>query len=180
VGSLTFYARTTMDSRTLIGMIPSMVATLDVNLPIVNLRTMDDQIWDNTTRDRVLSTLSSWFAVLATLLAAIGLYAVLAYGVAQRVKEIGIRMALGAGTSDVGRLVLSRVGRMTLVGGTLGAALALGLGRLGQAMLFGVEGSSPLIIGGAVAVVLTVALGASALPARRAASINPVEALRAE
>jgi predicted permease len=180
VGTLTFYARTTQDTRTLLGAVPSLVGRLDADLPVANLRTMEDQIWDNTTRDRVLSTLSSAFAVLATLLAAIGLYAVLAYGVAQRLREIGIRIALGAKGSDVRWLVLSQVGRMTLVGGVVGAGLALGLGRLGQAMLFGVERQSTAVIGAAALVVLAVAIGAAVLPARRAASVNPVEALRAE
>ena len=88
----------------------------------------------------MLTTLSSSFAALAIVLAAIGLYAVLAYGVAQRLREIGIRIALGAKPSDVRRLVLSQVGRISLIGGVIGAGLALGLGRLGQAMLFGVQG----------------------------------------
>jgi ABC-type antimicrobial peptide transport system permease subunit len=141
---------------------------------------MKDQIWDNTTRDRVLGTLSSSFAGLAILLAAIGLYAVLAYGVTQRLREIGIRMALGAKPRDVRSLVLSQVGRITLVGGTVGAVLALGLARLGQAMLFGVEGTNAGIIGAAALVVVVVALAAGVLPARRATSVNPIVALRVE
>jgi len=140
----------------------------------------ESQIWDNTTRDRVLSTLSSSFAVLATLLAAIGLYAVLTYGVAQRLREIGIRMALGAKSRDVRWLVLSQVGRITLVGGLVGAVLALGLGRLGQAMLFRVEGYNITVIGGAALLVVVVSLAAAAPPARRATSVNPIEALRVE
>ena len=180
IGSLTFYTRTTSDTRALIGAVPSLVARIDANLPIVNLRTMDDQIWDNTAKDRVLGILSSSFAALATLLAAIGLYAVLAYGVAQRLREIGIRMALGARPSDVRWLVLSQVGRITIVGGTIGVALALGLGRLGQAMLFGVDGADTAIIGGAVLLVLGIAFAAGALPTRRASLVNPVEALRAD
>ncbi len=181
VGPLTFYARTSSaDTRALVGAIPPLVARLDANLPIANLRTMDDQIWDNTARDRVLSTLSSSFAVLATLLAAIGLYAVLAYGVAQRLREFGIRIALGATSVDVRWLVLRHVVRMAAIGGVIGAGLALGLGRLGRAMLIGVDGYDAGVIGGAALLVVLVALLAGALPARRASAVNPIEALRAD
>jgi ABC-type antimicrobial peptide transport system permease subunit len=180
VGSLTFYVRGGTDTRPLVSMIPSVVRRLDANLPIENLRTMDDQIWERTTPDRMLTTLSFAFAGLALVMAAIGVYAVLAYGVAQRLREIGIRMALGAKPRDVRSLVMSQVGRMTLVGGIVGAALALGLGRLGQTMLFGVEGTATGIIGAATLVVVVVALAAGVLPARRATSVNPIEALRVE
>ncbi len=180
VGPLTFYVRTTSDTNALLGAVLPLVARLDANLPIVNLRTMDDQIWDNTTPQRVLSTLSSSFALVATLLAAIGLYAVLAYGVARRLREIGIRVALGAQPRDVRWLVLAQVARMTLVGGVVGAALAFGLGRLAQGMLFGVEGSNAAIVGAAALVVVVVAVAAGALPARRATTVNPIEALRIE
>jgi len=181
VGPLTFYARTSSaDSRALVSAIAPLIARLDANLPISNLRTMDDQIWDNTTRDRVLSTLSSSFAVLATVLAAIGLYAVLAYGVAQRVREFGIRIALGARAKDVRLLVLGHVTRIAVIGGVIGAGLAVGLGQLSRAMLIGVEGYDVAVIGGAALLVLCVAFMAGALPARRASAVNPIEALRAD
>jgi predicted permease len=179
VGPLTFYARTSSDdTRALVSAIPPLIARLDANLPISNLRTMDDQIWDNTTRDRLLSTLSSSFALLATVLAAIGLYAVLAYGVAQRLREFGIRIALGARAGDVRWLVLGHVTRLTLIGGVIGAGLALGLGQVGRAMLIGVDGYDVAVIGGAVLLVLCVAFVAGAVPARRASAVNPIEALR--
>ena len=180
VGPLTFYVRTSSDTGALLGAIPSVVSRLDANLPIVTLRTMDDQIWDNTTPQRVLGTLSSSFALIATLLAAIGLYAVLAYGVARRLREIGIRVALGAQPRDVRWLVFAQVGRMTFIGGIAGVGLALGLGRLAGSMLFGVEKSDASIIGAAALVVVVVALAAGALPARRATTVNPIEALRIE
>jgi len=180
VGSLTFYVRGGTDTRPLVSMIPSVIARLDANLPIENLRTMDDQIWERTTPDRMLTTLSFAFAGLALVMAAIGVYAVLAYGVAQRLREIGIRMALGAKPRDVRALVLSQVGRMTVVGSTIGAVLALGIGRLAQAMLFGVEGNDAAIIGAAALVVIVVAVAAGALPARRATTVNPIEVLRIE
>ena len=180
VGPLTFYARTTSQTRALISAIPSIVARLDADLPITNLRTMDDQIWENTTRERVLGTLSSSFAGLATVLAAIGLYAVLAYGVARRLREFGIRIALGAQSRDVRWLVLAQVTRISLIGGLVGAGLALGLGSLSRALLFGVTGYVGAVIAGAALLVLVVAMAAGALPARRATTVNPIEALRIE
>jgi predicted permease len=177
-GTLTFYVRTAGSADSLRDVVRSVVSRLDANLPITNVRTMDEQIWENTTRDRVLFALSSWFAGLAVALAAVGLYAVLAYGVAQRVREIGIRIALGARNADVRRLVLSQVARISLSGGAIGIGLALGLGRLGQSMLFGVESASPAIIGGAVVVVLLAAAVAGVIPARRATQVDPVAMLK--
>jgi predicted permease len=179
-GSLTIYARTSTDARQLRSVITGIVARADPNLPVERLRTMDEQIWDNTTTDRVLATLSSWFAGLATLLAAVGLYAVLAYTVSRRLREIGIRMALGARTADVWRLVFSQVGRIGIIGGTVGIAAALALGRLGQSLLFGVEGANVAVIAAAVGTIALVSVAAAALPARRATLINPVNAIRAE
>ena len=177
---LSFYVRSRADTRPIVGMIPTLVGRIDANLPIANLRTMDDQIWDNTTRDRVLTILSSSFAVLALVLAAIGIYAVLAYGVAQRLREIGIRIALGARTMDIRRLVFSQVGRISLVGGVIGGGLALALGRLGRSMLFEVQAYDFSIIGGAVLVILAVVFAAGVVPARRASLVDPVTVLKAE
>ena len=180
VGSLTFYVRGAADTRSLVGMIPPVVARLDANLPIDDFRTMDDQVWENTTRERILTTMSSAFAALAVVLAAIGLYAVLAYGVAQRLREIGIRIALGARSADVRRLVISQVGRISLVGGVIGAALAFAIGRAGRAMLYEVQGYDLSIIGGAVLLVAAVVVLAAVIPARRAIRVQPVEVLRAD
>jgi predicted permease len=179
-GGLNFYVRTGSDSRALLAAIPDVVRRADANLPVERLRTMDEQIWDNTTLDRILATLSSSFAALATVLAAIGLYGMLAYMVTSRVRELGIRMTFGATANDVRRLVFGHVGRLTLIGGAIGVAAAVGLGRLGQAFLFRLEGFNPGIIAAASVVIVSVALLAAVLPARRAASVNPVEALRAE
>jgi putative ABC transport system permease protein len=180
VAFLTFYVKGGHDTRALAGLIPPLVARLDANLPIDNFRTMDDQIWENTTRERILTTMSSAFAGLAVVLAAIGLYAVLAFGVAQRLREFGIRIALGARNADVHWLVLSQVGRISLIGGAIGASLAFAIGRLGQAMLYEVQGYSLSIVGGAVLLVLTVVVLAAIVPARRAIRVQPVEVLRAD
>jgi ABC-type antimicrobial peptide transport system permease subunit len=163
-----------------LGAVTSVVRRLDGNLPVVNLRTMDDQIWNNTSGARTISTLAASFAGLAIALAAIGLYGVIAYTVAQRVHEIGIRMALGATTRQVYGLVLGAAARMTVLGTALGCAAAFGVARLGQAMFFGVDGMDPRVLAATVAAMAAVALAASALPSRRAAAVNPVDALRAE
>jgi putative ABC transport system permease protein len=95
-------------------------------------------------------------------------------------REMGIRIALGAQRHDVARLIFAHVGRITVIGGTVGAALALALGRVGRSVLFGLDGSSPAIVGGAVILVVAVAFTAGFAPARRASLVNPVEALKAE
>jgi predicted permease len=179
-GGLSVYVRTASDTRALLAAVPGVVRGIDANLPVERLQTMDDQIWENTTQDRILTTLSSAFAGIATVLAAIGLYGMLAYMVTSRVRELGIRMAFGATGGDVRRLVFGHVGRITLIGSVIGVGAALGLGRLGQAFLFRLEGFNlPIIVAASVAVI-GVAVLAGVLPARRAASVNPVDALRAE
>ena len=137
-------------------------------------------MWNDVTADRVLATLSSAFAGLATLLAGVGLYAMLAHIVARRLREMGIRIALGARGVDVQRLVFAQVSRITLVGGAIGLALAFALGRLARGILFGLDGYEPAIAGAAVVMVVAVAYVAGFVPARRAGLVNPVDALRSE
>jgi predicted permease len=177
---LTFYVRSSSDVRPLLSAVPAVLRRLDPNLPVERLRTMDDQIWDNTTRDRVLTTLSASFAGLATLLAGIGLYAVLAYTVAQRRREIGVRMALGADSIRIANLVLGHVTRVGVVGALVGCAAALALGRLAESFLFGVSGAQPGVMVGAVVGVAIVTVVAAVLPASRAVRVDPAVALRAE
>ena len=116
---------------------------LDPNLPVERLKPLPQQVEENVFMDRMISTLSAAFAVLATLLAAVGLYGVLAYSVAQRTREIGVRMALGANSGAVRGMVLRQVGLMTLVGGVVGIAGALGIGRAAQSLLYQLEGYDP-------------------------------------
>ncbi len=118
--------------------------------------------------------------MLATLLAAIGLYGVLAYTVAQRTKEIGLRMVLGADAGRVRTLVMRQVGGMTVGGGVTGVALALGLGRVARSLLFELQEHDPTVLVGSVAALAFVALVAGAIPARRASRIDPMRALRCE
>jgi ABC-type antimicrobial peptide transport system permease subunit len=159
---------------------PRVVARLDPNLPVEELRTMEAQVRDNVFVDRIISVLSAAFAGLATLLAVIGLYGVLAYNVAQRTREIGLRMALGAGAGRIRGMVMRQVTRRTLVGGTVGLILAIALGRVAQSLLFELQNTDPLVLIGAVSALTLVALGAGAIPAWRASRIEPMRALHYE
>ena len=122
--------------------IPAVVQRYDPDLPIEEFRTMEQEVELNTFEDRMFSTLTAAFATLATLLAAIGLYGVLAYSVAQRTREIGVRMALGAGSTQVRAMVLRQVGRMVLIGGAIGLAGAIGLGKVAQPLRVAVTGTA--------------------------------------
>ncbi len=180
LGFLFFYARTGIEAEEIQRAIPGMMRKIDPNLPVDDLKTLQQQVDENIELDRAISILASAFAVLATLLAAIGLYGVLAYTVAQRTREFGLRMALGARGSRILRLVLAQVGRITLLGGVLGIAAALALGRGAQSLLFGLDGHDPLVFAAAALALFAVAFGAGYLPARRAAKVDPMQALRYE
>jgi predicted permease len=180
VGSISFYAATTGDAAALLASIHEAVRALDPNLPVENPRTMAQQVRENIFLDRMISTLSASFAALATLLAAIGLYGVLAYTVAQRTREFGLRMALGADGAMVRGLVLRQVLRMTLIGGVVGLALALGIGRGAQSLLFEMQGWDPAVLASSAVLLGAVAFGAGLLPALRASRIAPMVALRDE
>ena len=179
-GFLNFYVRTAMEPRQIMRTIPAVIAQLDPNLPVEDLKTLPRQVQENVYLDRVISTLSASFAALATLLAAIGLYGVLAYTVAQRTREIGVRMALGADAGRVRTMVLRQVGRMTLIGGLVGIVGALALEKTARSLLYGLEGHDPLVVTASAVVLALVALGAGYLPARRASKIHPMQALRYE
>jgi predicted permease len=180
VGFMQFYVRAAGDPATIIRTIPSVVSRLDANLPVNEIRTLAAQVRENVFMDRMISTLSASFALLATLLAAIGLYGVLAYTVAQRTREIGVRMALGADAGRVRGMVLRQVGIMTLIGGVAGLAGAVGLSRLAGSLLFGLEGNDPMVMTGAAVLLVLVALAAGGIPATRAARVDPMQALRYE
>ena len=125
------------------------MARLDPNLPLEDVKTMPQQVPENVFLDRMISMLSAAFALLATLLAAIGLYGVLAYTVSQRTREIGLRMALGADGARVRRMILRQVGWMTLIGGVLG--IAVWLGRGAESMLYELKGYDPVVMASSVA-----------------------------
>ena len=180
LGFLNFYVRTGMDPTSVMQAIPGVIGRLDPNLPVEQLKTLEQQVRENVFMDRMISTLSAAFAVLATLLAAVGLYGVLAYTVAQRTREIGLRMALGAGSGNVRRMVLKQVGRMLVFGGVIGIVAALVVGRAAQSLLFGLEGNDPVVVVLVAVLLSAVALGAGFIPAERASRVDPMQALRYE
>ncbi|MGH9345754.1 MAG: ABC transporter permease [Vicinamibacterales bacterium] len=180
LGFSSFYMRTTLDEEQLLSAIPGVIRRLDPNLPVVDLKTMTVQVQENLFLERMISTLSAAFAVLATLLAAVGLYGVLAYTVSQRTKEFGLRMALGADAARVRRLVLGQVGRMTIAGGIAGLAAALVLARFARTLLFELEAHDPGVLVAATVVLALVAMGAGFIPAWRASRLDPMRALRYE
>ncbi len=180
VGTMNFYVRTDGDPATLVRAIPTLVRRIDPMLPVERLKTMPEEIRQNVFADRMISTMSSAFALLATLLASIGLYGVLAYSVAQRTREIGVRMALGADAADVRAMVLRQVCFMVLIGGVVGLAGAVALGRVAQAMLFEMSGADPVVMLASTGFLTLVALAAGYVPALRASRVDPMQALRYE
>ena len=179
-GSASFYVRAGMDPDALLRMIPRVVASIDATLPVGNLTTMRRQAQDNVFVDRLVTILSASFAVLATLLAAIGLYGVLAYGIAQRTRELGLRLALGAERANLRALVLRQVALWAVIGIAVGGAAAIGFGRLAESLLYGLTAFDLGALAAAAGTLSLVVLGAAYLPARRASSIAPMEALRHE
>jgi len=179
-GFITFYVRTAADPVPFMTNIPKAIAQLDAQLPVENLRTLPEQIRQNVFLDRFISVLSTAFACLATLLAAVGLYGVLAYTVSQRTREFGVRMALGAAPGRVRGMVMRQVGVMTIVGGAIGLAGAIGLGKLSESLLYQLKGSDPIVLTGAGVALALVALGAGFIPAHRASQVEPMRALRYE
>jgi predicted permease len=178
VGQMYFYARTRLPAEQLVAAINPMMKRIDPALPVQDLKTMPQQLQENVFLDRMISILSAAFALLATLLAAVGLYGVLAYSVSQRTREIGVRMALGADRGRVQRMVLRQVGVMVAVGATVGTLGAFALGRAARSLLFGLEGHDPLVFTIAVVLLAAVAFGAGWVPARRASRTQPMMALR--
>jgi len=180
LGAMHVYVRTSGDVAQAASTITAVVKRLDPNLPIEELETLPDQVRNNTYRDRIITTLSAAFALLATLLAAIGLYGVLAYTVAQRTREIGLRMALGAAPDRVRGMVLGQVAIMTMVGALAGLGGALAVGKAAQSMLFQMTGADPAVLALSAVALALVALGAGFIPAHRASRVDPMRALKYE
>jgi predicted permease len=155
-------------------------ADVDPNLTITSVRTMQQQVDLSFNQERAVASLAGLFGIVALLLAAVGLYGVTAYTVAQRTQEIGIRMALGADRVNVVQMVLAGASRRVLAGLLLGVPLAIGAGRLISAQLYGVSSWDPMALGIAAGALAISAFFAAVIPARRAASISPMKALRTE
>ena len=179
-GFMAFYVRTSRNPSEMMPAIRRVVSRHDANLPIERLRTMAEQVRSGSVVYRLMGVLVGSFAALATLVAGIGLYGVLAYAVAQRTPEIGLRMALGATRFGVRWMVLRQVGLITLVGGTLGLATAILTGRAAQSLLFGLQFHDPIVLAASIGVLALVALAAGLVPANRAASVDPMRALKYE
>jgi putative ABC transport system permease protein len=178
--SIVMYVRTTGDPTSAFGAAQRTVRELDANVPVYNLRTLERQIDRSLLVERFIATLSTAFGVLATLLAVIGLYGVMAYTVARRTREIGVRMALGALQGDVVWLVMREVLMLVGTGMAIGLAGAWGLNRLVGNQLYGISATDPITIAGAAGLLGAVAMLAGYIPARRATRVNPVLALRYE
>jgi len=179
-GSAGFYVRGARAPEDLMNTVRETVARVDPVVPITNLRTMQQQARESVATERFVAGASTAFAVLATVLAGLGLYGVLAYSVAQRSRELGLRVALGAPASRIRGMVLRQVAAMALIGAVLGAVAAAMLGRAAGSLLFGVEAGDPVALAGAGAVLAAVTLGAAYIPARRASRVDPMIVLRYE
>ncbi|MDI6448727.1 ABC transporter permease [Anaerobaca lacustris] len=180
IDQMTVYARTSLPSQELFSAIRRQVRRLDDTMPLLNMRTMEDQLDRSLANERLIGFLSSLFGILATALAMIGLYGVTAYSVAQRVQEIGIRMALGAQRPSVVSLVLREGMTLAGIGVMVGLAGAFALTRVLRSWLFEISPTDPLTFSATALLLTAVALLACYLPARRAARVDPMVALRHE
>lgn len=179
-GGMTMFVRTTLPSEQMFNTIRKQMQSIDASVPLFNMKTIESQLDDNLVKERLIASLSSFFGALATLLAIIGLYGVMAYTVTQRTREIGIRMALGAIRGDVLWLVMKEVLVLVVIGVILGVPAALGLARLVQSQLYGLTPADPITVSIATLVLATVACLAGYIPALRATRIDPMTALRYE
>jgi putative ABC transport system permease protein len=180
LGALTYYVRSSQDPATLAAAVRGVVNELDSSVPIDSVRSFEEQVNRQLASDWLIASLAEIFGVLAALLAAIGIYGLLAYAVTQRTREIGVRMALGADAGRVGRMILKDVSRFVAIGVLLGLPLTYGLSQLVNSMLYGVKAFEFLTVGSALLVMVFVALAAAYLPARRATRVDPLVALRYE
>jgi predicted permease len=176
----TFYVRGELPPEALLAAVPRIVARVDGSLPVMEARTLDSVVTRNIRTDWLLVTLSGALSVVATLLAALGLYGVLSYMVAQRTREIGLRLALGAEPARLRRMVLKQVGWMVGIGVPVGIVAALLIGNLAAALLFRLAPTDPRAVVSAAILLSAAVLGAAYWPARRASRVDPVVALRAE
>jgi len=180
LGEMTVYVRTSMDPSLLMNAVRSKVREMDANLPVYDLRTTEVQIRNSLSTERMIASLSAVFGVLATLLAIIGLYGVMSYVVAQRTRELGIRMALGADHGRVIWLVMREVLILVAVGVAVGVSASLALTRVVQSQLFGLTPHDPLTLSSTTAGLAMVACAAGYIPALRASRLDPMAALRYE
>jgi predicted permease len=178
ITGMTFYVRSERDPLLLASSLQDTVRQLDANLPVYDLKTMQRVVEEDLFSARMVAVLSACFAGLAALLAALGIYGVLAYVVVQRTREIGIRMALGAVAGQVRLLIVKEVGSMVLIGVGVGLPLAYGLARFSESLLYGVHAGDPVVYALGLGLIALIALAACFIPARRATRVDPLVALR--
>ena len=179
-GEAVFEVRTAVDPKTIAPAVRSIVSQLDTNLPLLTINTQSDEIDRSLFQERLIARLSSLFGGLSLLLACVGLYGLLSYEVAQRTREIGVRMALGARPSDVLRFIVGQGMALSAAGAILGILGALGVTRYLASLLYGVRPFDPLTFLAVALVLALVALAACGIPARRASRVDPMVALRYE
>jgi predicted permease len=177
---MTVYLRTTLDPNQLFSSVRAKVRDLDPALPIYAMRTTEEQITNSLSTERLIASLSAVFGFLATLLATIGLYGVMAYTVARRTREIGIRMALGAAQGKVVWMVMKEVLVLVGIGVGIGVPAALALTRLVRSQLFGIAPNDPSTLAMAAVGLAVIACAAGYIPAIRASRVDPILALRYE
>jgi predicted permease len=180
VTEMTAYVRTTRGSEQIFSSLRGEVRALDPNLPVYDVRTLNQQVDQSLILERMVATLSAVFGGLATFLAAIGLYGVMAYTVTRRTREIGIRVALGAGRAEVMWLVMREALVLLGIGLAAGLPSAWMLTQVVKSQLYGVAPHDPAAIAAGVLLISLIALAAAWAPGRRAALIHPTEALRCE
>ena len=180
VGGLTYAIRTRLDPGELVPALRRVVQQSDRDLPIIDIRTQREQIDANMQMERAFAALTAGFGLLALALACVGIYGIMAYSVANRRNEIGIRMALGAQPGQVRGMILRESTWLAGAGIVVGVGAALLLARLVKSMLYGIQPYDPATLAGGVAILMAVAVAASWIPARRAAGVQPMEALRHE
>jgi predicted permease len=180
VGGMTYEIRSSLGPETILASLRKQVQQEDADLPLVNVRTQQQQIDAAMTQERIFVAMTSSFGMLALALASVGIYGVMAYSVANRTNEIGIRLALGALPRQVLAMVLREAVWISVAGITVGLGAALMLGRLIRTMLYGLQPADPMTLVSGALLLILVGLVASWLPAQRAASVQPVEALRHE
>jgi ABC-type antimicrobial peptide transport system permease subunit len=179
-GGVTFYVRTTTASSTAYNMLRNEVKRMDASMPVYQMKTLEGQLDETLLTDRLIALLSAGFGLLATVLASVGLYGVMAFVVARRRKELGIRLALGAQPAGVIWLVMREVVVLLAVGLAVGIPSAIALGRYVSAQLYGIQPNDPWIAGSTIVLLTLVSAAAGLIPAHRASRIDPILALRYE
>jgi predicted permease len=178
--AMTLAVRTQTEPASVVSAIGNVVHQIDSDVPLLNVKTMEDTVNDSLLQQRFTMFLLVGFAALALLLAAVGIYSVLSYMVRRRVREIGIRMALGAQLSDVLRMIVTEGMKPTLVGVAIGLAGALALGRVMASVIYGVSARDLTTLVSVAALMTAIGLVASAVPAYRATRVDPMKTLRDE